>query len=185
MMSRTTNCGILWDFAVAESVDASQRWILSAMQTHGEGLITMLWRLLGNEQDVCDAYQDTFLQLAHYDGRQKPDNVRAYMFRTATNAAISMLRRKDMEQRFVRTAANEAQNTQTHTSHDLDAQQLQATLRKHITRLPEHLRNVVLLHDLGEQSYEQVGKILQIPPGTARVYRCKAVQLLAVWMSEK
>jgi RNA polymerase sigma factor (sigma-70 family) len=175
----------LWDFAAAESVDASQRWILSAMQTHGEGLITILWRLLGNEQDVCDAYQDTFLQLAHYDNRQKPDNVRAYMFRTATNVAISMLRRKEMEHKFARTTATEAQTTQTHTSHDLDTQHLQASLRKHITRLPEHLRNVVMLHDLGEMSYEQVGRILQIPPGTVRVYRCKAVQLLAVWMSEK
>jgi RNA polymerase sigma factor (sigma-70 family) len=175
----------LWDFAVAESVDASQRWILSAMQKHGEGLITILWRLLGNEQDVCDAYQDTFLQLAHYDSQQKPDNVKAYMFRTATNVAISMLRRKEMEHKFARTATAEAHSAQNHNSHDFDAQQLRVTLRKHITRLPEHLRNVVMLHDLGELSYEQVGKILLIPPATVRVYRCKAVQLLAVWMSEK
>jgi RNA polymerase sigma factor (sigma-70 family) len=185
MISRTINSGILWDVAVAESVDASQRWILSAMQAHGAGLITILWRLLGNEQDVCDAYQDTFLQLAHYNGRQKPDNVKAYMFRTATNVAISMLRQKDMEQKFARTTATETHSTQTHDAYDLDAQQLRATLRKHIASLPEHLRNVVMLHDLGELSYEQVGRILQIPPGTVRVYRCKAVQLLAVWMSEK
>lgn len=184
-MSQTTTCGILWDFAAAESVDASQRWILSAMQKHGEGLIAILWRLLGNEQDVCDAYQDTFLQLAHYDGRQKPDNVKAYMFRTATNAAISMLRRKEMQNKFVHAISADTNTAPRDHAHDLDAQYLQATLRKHITRLPEHLRNVVMLHDLGELSYEQVGRILQIPPGTARVYRCKAVQLLAVWMSEK
>jgi RNA polymerase sigma factor (sigma-70 family) len=185
MTIRAESCGILWDFAVAESLDASQRWILSAMQNNGEALITILWRLLGNEQDVCDAYQETFLQLAHHEGRQKPDNVKAYLFRTATNTAISMLRRKEMQDKFIHSVAAEKSPQSADTAGDLDAKQLQTTLRKHITQLPEHLRNVILLHDLGELSYEQVGRMLQIPSGTARVYRCKAVQLLAVWMSEK
>ena len=37
----------------------------------------MLWRILGNEQDVCDAYQNTFLQLAHYENGQKPEHLRS------------------------------------------------------------------------------------------------------------
>jgi RNA polymerase sigma factor (sigma-70 family) len=185
MISRMASYGLSWDIIAAESIDASQQWVLSAMRQHGTGLVSMLWRILGNEQDVCDAYQETFLQLAHYDGQRKPENVKAYLFRTATNVAISMLRRKDMQEKYVRNSLLDTKSEKIDGTQELDTQHLQETLRTNITRLPEHLRNVVTLHDLGELSYEQVGRILQIPPGTARVYRCKAVQLLAVWMSEK
>jgi RNA polymerase sigma factor (sigma-70 family) len=186
MMGRVTSCGLSIDLAISQTVDASQRWILSAMQRHGVELVTMLWRILGNEEDVCDAYQETFLQLAHYEGLQKPQNVKAYLFRTAANAAISMLRHKEVQERFTRTAVAE-QNAEhsKDAALELDTQHLQQTLREHIARLPEHLRNVMILRDLGELSYEQVGRMLQIPAGTARVYRHKAVKLLAVWMNGK
>jgi RNA polymerase sigma factor (sigma-70 family) len=186
MISRIASCGLRWDLAIAESVGANQRYVLSAMGRHGEGLVTMLWRILGNEQDVCDAYQETFLQLAHYDGRRKPDNVRAYMFRTATNIAISMLRRKEVQNKFNRSMAAHGNEKKGEVdTQELDVQHMQKTLREHIMRLPEYLRDVVMLRDLGELSYSQVGTILGIPAGTARVYRHKAVQLLAVWLSEK
>lgn len=58
--------------AAADSVAVSQRWVLAAMQKHGPSLVAMLWRILGNEQDVCDAYQDTFVQLAHSRDGQVP-----------------------------------------------------------------------------------------------------------------
>ena len=44
------------------------------------------------------------------------------------------------------------------------------------------LRDVVALRDLAELPYRQVGAMLGISPATARVYRCKAVRLLAAWM---
>ena len=54
-----------WDWADTSDrpVDISRQWVLSAMHRHGATLTALLWRILGNEQDVCDAYQDTFLQL--------------------------------------------------------------------------------------------------------------------------
>ena len=64
--------GLTWDMAAADSVAVSQRWVLAAMQKHGPSLVAMLWRILGNEQDVCDAYQDTFVQLAHSRDGQVP-----------------------------------------------------------------------------------------------------------------
>ena len=100
MSTNSAIFGLSWDFAAVRSADQSQRWVLSAMQNHGPGLVTMLWRILGNEQDLCDAYQQTFLQLAHYEGRQKPDNVQAYLFRTAANTAISMLRQKKVRLKY-------------------------------------------------------------------------------------
>lgn len=173
----------IWGFAVSETVEHSQRWILSAMQRHGQELVMMLWRVLGNEQDVCDAYQNTFLQLAHYEGRQKPGHIKGYIFRTASNVAISMLRRKIAEKKRLASAVV-AGKPASSPSNELDSKYLQETLRCCIARLPEHLRNVVTFRDLAELPYDQIGRILGISPATARVYRCKAVQLLAVWMNK-
>lgn len=176
--------GLSWDFAIPQTLSGAQRWVLSAMQNHGPELVTMLWRILGNEQDVCDAYQDTFLKLAHHKGGQKPRNVRAYVFRSANNAAISMLRHRIAERKAV-TAAEVSKAETKQNSGDINSRYLQERLRIAVAHLPEHLRNVVTLHDLGELSYRQTGRILGITASTARVYRCRAIQLLSVWMQKE
>ncbi len=184
MSGKAISYGQIWDFAVPKTVDESQRWVLSAMQSHGQELVTMLWRILGNEQDVCDAYQNTFLRLAHYEDRGKPEHIKAYIFRSASNAAISMLRRRAAERKRLSTTVSTNKNISS-PADELDSKYLQETLRCCISQLPEHLRNVITLRDLAELSYAQIGRILCISSATARVYRCKAIQLLAVWMNNK
>jgi len=184
MFSRAISYRAVCDFAAPDSVAESQRWILSTMQKYGQELITMLWRILGNEQDVCDAYQDTFLQLAHHEGGQKPRNVKAYVFRVANNVAVSMLRRRIAERNKLPMSVIRRKAISSPLK-ELDSKYLQEILRECIAQLPEHLRNVITLRDLAEMSYSQVGRILGISAATARVYRCKAVQLLAVWMGKE
>ena len=183
MFGKAISYRSVWDFAADESVVESQGWILSTMQNYGQELVTMLWRILGNEQDVCDAYQDTFLQLAHYEGGQKPKHLKAYVFRTANNIAISMLRRRIAE----RNKRSRPLKTVSVSSpaREIDSKYLQETLRSYIAQLPEHLRNVITLRDLAELPYSQISGILGISAATARVYRCKAVQLLSVWMGKE
>ena len=184
MLDRTVTCGTIWDFIGSDTVAKNQRWVLSAMHKYGQELITMLWRILGNEQDVCDVYQDTFLQLAHFEGGRKPSHVKAYVFRTANNIAISILRRKIAERN--RISKSSLNRIDEHSPYEeLDSKFLQETLRDCISKLPEHLRNVIILRDLAQISYAEIGSILNISTGTARVYRCKAVQLLAAWMSKE
>lgn len=184
MFGKTVSSELLLNFAVPGTVDLSQRWILSAMSRHGQELVTMLWRILGNEQDVCDAYQSTFLQLAHYEDRQKPEYVKAYIFRTASNIAITALRRKISEKNRLARTVQKARMVDS-PEEQLDSKFLGESLRRCITQLPEHLRDVIMLRDLAELSYAQVGRMLLITPATARVYRCKAIQLLAVWMGKE
>ncbi len=184
MFDKAVSYDLLRDSAACEAVDASQRWILDAMRRHGHELVTMLWRILGNEQDVCDAYQTTFLRLAHHDDGRRPKWIKAYLFRTASNAAISMLRQRFAERRALSSvgpAAEDPRNVET----DVNVKHLTESLRGHVTQLPEHLRDVIMLHDFGEQPYAEVARILDISVGTARVYRCKAVQLLATWMNKE
>jgi len=184
MFSKAVSYDLIRDFAVSETVDESQRWILSTMQRHGQELVTTLWRILGNEQDVCDAYQSTFLQLAHYKDRQKPEHIKAYIFRTASNVAISILRCRIAEKKRLSTAPVTIKTASSPAS-ELDSKYLAQTLRCYIAQLPEHLRNVITLRDLAEMSYAQISKCLGISVATARVYRCKAIQLLAVWMNKE
>jgi RNA polymerase sigma factor (sigma-70 family) len=184
MFGKAVSYGLLWDFAVSESVSEDQRWILSTMHKHGQQLITLLWRILGNAQDVCDAYQDTFLQLAHYEGGQKPKYVKAYIFRTANNVAISMLRRRVADKRKISTATINEKNVNS-PEKELNSKFLQESLRYYIAQLPAHLRKVITLRDLAELSYAQIGTILGISAATARVYRCKALQILSIWMSKE
>jgi RNA polymerase sigma factor (sigma-70 family) len=183
MFSKVIKCE-LGELALGRSVASAQRWVLSAMQSHGQELVVMLWRILGNEEDVCDAYQDTFLRLAHYEGGIKPENVKAYLFRSASNVAISMLRSRISERRRL-SAVGETEKVKSSPADDFDARALQENLRDCLARLPEHLRSVVLLRDMAELPYSQVGSILGLSPATARVYRCKAIQLLGLWMSKE
>jgi RNA polymerase sigma factor (sigma-70 family) len=168
MANKSAILGLTFDFAVAQSIDDSQRWILSAMKANGPSLVTMLWRILGNEQDVCDAYQQTFL------------NVQAYLYRTAANIAISMLRRAKMYRQSGKVLASMAEKAcSIDYANQLDSKMLQQKLRNAIAELPDYLRNVIALHDLAELPYTKVAAILQITTASARVYRSKAITLLA------
>ena len=188
MSTSAANIRLCLDLAFTQSVDESRRWILSAMDRHGPGMVTMLWRILGNEHDVCDAYQQTFLNLAHYQqaGKVRPKNVQAYVFRTAANTAISILRRKQRRRQHLDTMAETKPLQQdVEPCDDLDAKLLQDKLRAAIAKLPNYLRDVVVLRDLAELSYEQVSNILGISAATARVYRSKAITLLAAIMAAR
>jgi RNA polymerase sigma factor (sigma-70 family) len=183
MFGRTLNLELLTGMDVHDSVDQSQRWVLKAMHAYGQDLVNMLWRMLGSEQDVCDVYQSTFLRLAHFQGGEKPDHVKAYVFRTASNTAISMLRTRIAERRRI-SKSTPAEKLMDSPEHEIDQKQLIETMRAYIAELPEHLREVLTLRDLGEMSYGQIARTLGITSGTARVYRCKAIALLGVWMSK-
>lgn len=173
----------LWDFSIPADLDTDQVWVLSAIKKHGLGMVRLLWRILGCEQMVCDAYQDTFLKLAHHKSGGKPEHVKAYLFRTASNVAISMLRRQAVHKKYVENVSR-SENANSTPADDFDHEQICDQLRQYVSKLPDHLREVILLRDFGEMSYRQVANILNITQETARVYRCKAVGLLAIWMKD-
>jgi RNA polymerase sigma factor (sigma-70 family) len=184
MAVTAASLGLTFDLTQVESVQQSQRWVLVAMQEYGPALVTMLWRILGNEEDVCDAYQDTFLRLTHLPSKKKPSNVRPYLFRTASNLAISMLRRKQLQRKHQQILSKEYIASENDLVQDLDSMYLQQRLRSAISKLPDYLGNVVALRDLAQMPYSQVASILGIRVAAARVYRHKAIKLLAYWMSK-
>lgn len=176
--------------AIQGSIDLSQvrsshGWVLRFMRADGPALVRLLWRMLGREQDVLDAYQDTFCRLIGMGDSQSTQPPRGYIFRTAMNIALDMRRRRKVRVEHLEAAAL----VRTAVMPDPSAvspgsQSLVEELRQAIEELPQRLRDVVVLRDLAEMSYGDVARILGITGGTARVYRREAIVALAARLKE-
>lgn len=154
-------------------------WIARLMDRDGPGIVRMLRRIIGNEQDVMDAYQDCFCKLAQRPTGNRPANARAYAYRTAGNIAIELIRTRKRRSEHQPAIAEHQRNTcGAEIEEGLSVDQMDS-LRGAIASLPHYLRNVIVLRDLSWMSYREVGKTLGIDPATARVYRRHAVVKLA------
>lgn len=167
------------------------------MRSDGAGILRLLWRMLGREQDVLDAYQDCFCKLAQRERLDDLRSARAYAYRTASNIATEMIRARLRQRRHwpsvvkQKSAASEAQANPADAGRGEPAAPPAETtgplggLREALAQLPAHLRNVIVLRDLSQMSYADVARILRIDPATARVYRRHAVVRLAELMTEE
>lgn len=177
------------------SQTCAHRWVLRIMQREGPGILRMLWRMLGREHDVMDAYQDCFCRLASRGKQGSIKAVKAYAYRTAANVAIEMIRQRKRRQAHwpaiaasqacVERRRSEGVAADTDTAYAGPPAVDKETLRVAIAALPPHLASVVVLRDLQQMPYDQVGRTLGITPATARVYRRHAVVKLAELLDAK
>ena len=166
------------------TVKQAYGWIIRIIESDGPAILRMLWRILGNQADVMDAYQDCFCKLAARKNERDLGNPKAYAYRTATNIAIEMIRvRSRRRAHLAAVAAGRDNEAPPKRVEDMDVERL-ARLRDAIGRLPAHLGNVVVLRDLSRLPYAEVGRTLGIDPATARVYRRHAVVRLAELLGE-
>jgi len=168
------------DLVQAARACPNQARLLAVMDRHGPGLVQMLWRILGHQADVADAYQETFCRLALLlqDGRTW--NKKGFIFRIAANIALDMLRRKRRDaglSRDIDTCAVPARDPDPAAAaahrDELDR------LHDAIGDLPDHLRQTLVLREFGELDYPAVASAMNITTPTARQYRHRAVLLLA------
>lgn len=192
-MSRTLAAGypvqlrfLVDDLASAQVAD-DQRWILALMRKQGPIVVSMLWRMLGSEQDVLDAYQSAVCNLTATGKDKVGSNKAGYFYRTAMNAGIETLRRRKRQKEHwpaVVESRREREGTPVAEA-GFDRREAGDRLRAAICKLPSQLRSVVVLRDLAEMPYRQVARTLGIRVTTARLYRRQAVVRLADLIGEE
>jgi RNA polymerase sigma factor (sigma-70 family) len=175
---------LLANLTTAEVAD-DQQWILALLRSHGTATVGMLWRMLGSEPDVLDAYQTVVCRLTAGGRDHLGRNPGGYFYRAAVNAGIEVLRRRkfDLAQRpalaEVRSRREHVQQRESDAASVHDRRRTLERMRRAILELPPYLRDVIVLHDLAELPYAKVAGILGITMGSARVYRREAVVRLA------
>lgn len=117
-----------------------------------------------NHEDAEDAVQDAFLHAYKAIDRFLPDQAfGAWLHRIVANAALDVTRR-----RKVRDADELPETISSPFRDPAEAGELRQRLREALETLPERQRSVIVLHDVEGYKHAEIGKLLDIPEGTAR-----------------
>jgi RNA polymerase sigma-70 factor (ECF subfamily) len=144
-------------------------------------LVSTLMFLLGNRDDALDAAQETFLKCwrtqASLEGVQ---NLRAWIFRVGLNTAKDMQR--SAWHRRARPLLLEGEAMRECTA-ELPGQTLEhkeqlERLRAAIVTLRTEEKEVFLLRQNGELTYEQIAVMRKMPVGTVKTQMRSALQKL-------
>ncbi|MSR51589.1 MAG: RNA polymerase sigma factor [Gemmataceae bacterium] len=176
--------------------DGSAPLKLDTKQSNGERLLatfnqirdeltSTLWFILGNKDDAQDIAQDAFLRCwKKQDALPDVINLKAWIFKVAINAAKDL--RKSAWKRKTRTMPEEDVMMQKSTATSLDLleeNEMLVQLRCALMDLRPEEKEVFLLRQNAEMTYEQIAEAANRPLGTIKTQMRSALQKLKVALS--
>jgi RNA polymerase sigma-70 factor (ECF subfamily) len=124
--------------------------------------------VVGNTADAEDVTQDAFIRAyAKFESLKEPQRFRAWVCRIARRVALNRLR-SDIRFRKREERSYDDTTGTVDVAAEAEAREFKQRLREEIARLPERLRDVVLLCAIEGLEPTAVAAILGIPPGTVR-----------------
>lgn len=158
-------------------------------------LYHFLLRFLADPVAADDVFQETFLQVFQSAHTFEPGRTfRPWLFAIAANKARDYLRSKVRKQTISLQTSNQTTDEamyhqlvqtseQKPTSH-LEEAELQHLVNATIQRLPQHLREIILLAYFHQMTYRQIAEVLDLPLGTVKSRLHTAVETFAIlWKS--
>lgn len=139
-------------------------------------LFNVVYRWLWQRDDAAEVVQEAFLRLWAMRGRVDPTTARPLVYRIALNLAASRRRRAKVR-RWVGLEAATPRD-ERHPERLMGGATDDARVRAAVDALPEKLRRVITLCELGEMAYRDVAETLGIPEGTVASRRHAALQQL-------
>jgi RNA polymerase sigma-70 factor (ECF subfamily) len=136
---------------------------------HLDALYRTARRVIGNTTEAEDVVQETYLQAwKSFHRFQAGTNIRAWLFKILFHVAahhrqkLYRVKLTDLEENnLIETLADESAPLATISDRINDKEVLRA-----FAEIPQPFRAVVMLADVQEFSYKEIGEILQIPIGT-------------------
>jgi RNA polymerase sigma-70 factor (ECF subfamily) len=152
------------------------------IERHGSMVLAVCRSVLREEQDVEDAFQDTFLVLARRAGTIKHhESIGPWLHRVALRRARHA--RLAASQRRLRER-NHCDSRQEYPIEPPDSS-LIPLLREEVSRLPKNHRLPVMLCYLEGKTYQEAAAHLRCPVGTIKGRLWRARQTLRVRLSRR
>ncbi|MBQ9412064.1 MAG: sigma-70 family RNA polymerase sigma factor [Oscillospiraceae bacterium] len=133
-------------------------------------------RLLGNEADAADAAQEAFLKAyTSLSGFRGDSRFSVWLYRLTNNVCLDMLRRQKRQSAvslYTEDDGEEAELTLPDGGPGPEELLLRAEdarlVRAAMDALPEDLRRILSLREIGGMSYEELAATLELEPGTVK-----------------
>lgn len=147
------------------------------VRRHQSGVYRHLLRMLGSHDDALELTQDAFVKAWQALPQWQPEALfRTWLFRIAGNAALDALRRRKLVEFMPLEDSYDAPGREPDPERQAQATQEVRRLEASLKRLaPEH-REVLLLREVEDMSYEEIGRVLSLGEGTvkSRLARARA-----------
>jgi RNA polymerase sigma-70 factor, ECF subfamily len=144
-----------------------------------DGLYSYAMVLSRNHADAEDLVQETYVRAIHALGRLRAgSNMKGWLFTILRNIWFNQLRKRRNGPQIVDVedgAANIAEPSRD--SHDLYVSKIEAEqVRAAIQELPVESREIILLREYEDLSYQEIASVLDCPVGTvmSRLGRARA-----------
>jgi RNA polymerase sigma factor (sigma-70 family) len=143
------------------------------------------YRLLGNEQDAADCFQETFLAALRLARQQRIENWRALLSHLAARRAIDQLRRRIRGRSRTDTTCSPESLVAPQASpvQEAEADELITRLRRGLAELPTQQAEVLVLHCFSRLTDPMIATQMQIADSTVRVLLNRARRRLRDRMS--
>jgi RNA polymerase sigma-70 factor (ECF subfamily) len=142
-------------------------------------IFNVVYRWLWNAEDAHDVTQEAFMRVWRARASVDVATLEPLLYRTALNLASNKRRASKIWRFLGLETAVEIPADKAASDEALETERRRARVKEAIEALPDHLREVVLLAEYSELSYEEIGKMLKIPPGTVGSRRNTALARLA------
>ena len=181
---------------MARLVAGHERALNDLMDRHAAPVHRFLYRMLGNEDDASELAQETFVRVYQHRENFKPGHkFTTWLYTIAANLARNQLRWRSHRQHVSLDAElteSEQSLSEILPANDpvpvdvLESTERATAIRAAVARLPEDLREAIVLCELEDRPVIEAAEILQTTPKAveSRLYRARKLlrERLQKWL---
>jgi len=152
----------------------------ATIEEHGPRVWNIVYRILGNEADAADCFQEVFVSAVQTWRKQKIRNMEALLTLLSTQRSIDLLRRRKPSFKLHRMHADCSllESDEPTPAIEFQSKELSEQLRIALSKLAKQEAEVFCLRVLNEYSYRQIAEEMNMNENYVGVLISRARQKL-------
>lgn len=142
---------------------------------HRDRVFTYAWYCLGDRDDAEDVTQEVLVRLWRHWAELEEPRVVPWLIHVTRNLCIDTMRRRKTYRGLVRedpegVAMNQVASPAPGPNAQVESLEFSDHVQRALRQVPEPYRSIVILREVQDYRYEEIGAALQMPLNTVKVY---------------